>query len=82
MAETTETKQVCRAALTLLFPELDFKVKQCGKYTREDFPNPGRDTFDHVDEFSQSEPIIKINSNSRCILLRPLETISGLSDIF
>jgi len=37
MVETAEAKQVCRAASTLLYPELDFDVKQCGKYTREDF---------------------------------------------
>ena len=37
MVETTEAKQVCRATSTLLFPELDFDVKQCGEYTREDF---------------------------------------------
>ena len=37
MVETAEAKQVCNAASTLLFPELDFGVKQCGKYTREDF---------------------------------------------
>ena len=37
MVETTEAKQVCRAASTVLYPQLDFGVKQCGKYTREDF---------------------------------------------
>ena len=37
MVETAEAKQVCNAASTLLFPKLDFGVKQCGKYTREDF---------------------------------------------
>ncbi|PSP60805.1 transposase [Halobacteriales archaeon QH_7_66_37] len=37
MVETTEAKQVCRSASTLLFPELDFDVKPCGEYTREDF---------------------------------------------
>ncbi|MFC7166069.1 transposase [Halospeciosus flavus] len=37
MVETTEAKQVSRAASTLLFPELEFDVKPCGKYTREDF---------------------------------------------
>ncbi len=37
MVQTTEAKQVCRAASTLLYPESNFGVKQCGKYTREDF---------------------------------------------
>jgi len=37
MVETAEVKQVCRAASTVLYPQLDFGVKQCGKYTREDF---------------------------------------------
>jgi len=37
MVETAEAKQVCRAASTLLFPELEFDVKPCGKYTSEDF---------------------------------------------
>ena len=37
MIQTAEAKQVCRAASTVLFPELEFGVKPCGKYTREDF---------------------------------------------
>ena len=37
MVETAEAKQVCRAASMVLFPKLEFGVKQCGKYTREDF---------------------------------------------
>ena len=37
MVETTEAKQVSRAASTLLFPALEFGAKPCGKYTREDF---------------------------------------------
>jgi hypothetical protein len=37
MVETGEAKQVCRAASTLLFPELEFDVKPCGKYTKADF---------------------------------------------
>jgi len=37
MVETTEARQVCRAASTVLSPGLDFDVKQCGEYTREDF---------------------------------------------
>jgi len=37
MVETAEAKQVSRAASTLLFPALEFGVKPCGTYTREDF---------------------------------------------
>ena len=37
MVETAEAKQVSNAASTLLFPKLNLGVKQCGKYTREDF---------------------------------------------
>jgi len=37
MVQTTEAKPVYHVASTLLFPELEFDVKQCGKYTREDF---------------------------------------------
>ncbi|MFC4544089.1 transposase [Halosolutus amylolyticus] len=37
MVKTTEAKQVCRAASTLVYPEIDFDIKSCGKYTREDF---------------------------------------------
>jgi len=48
MVETTEAKQVCRASSTVLFPELDFDVKQCGEYTREDFVEIlSRIAFDH-----------------------------------
>ena len=37
MVETAESKQACRAASTLLYPHLEFGVKPCGEYTREDF---------------------------------------------
>ncbi|WP_235019648.1 hypothetical protein [Natrialba sp. INN-245] len=37
MVETTEAKQVCRAASTVVYPALDFGIKSCGSYTREDF---------------------------------------------
>jgi len=37
MVQTAEPKQVCRAASTLLYPNLEFGVKPCGGYTREDF---------------------------------------------
>ncbi|SEP12015.1 hypothetical protein SAMN04487948_1159 [Halogranum amylolyticum] len=37
MVDTTEAKQVCRAASTLVYPVLEFGVKPCGTYTREDF---------------------------------------------
>ncbi|MGQ4557646.1 transposase [Halobellus sp. GM3] len=48
MVQTAEVKQVCRAASTLLFPELEFGVKSCGEYTREDFEEIlSRIAFDH-----------------------------------
>jgi len=37
MVKTAEAKQVSRAASTVLYPELEFDVKPCGEYTREDF---------------------------------------------
>ncbi len=37
MVETIEAKQVCRAASTVVYPRLDFDIKPCGSYTREDF---------------------------------------------
>jgi hypothetical protein len=37
MVDTTEAKQVCHAASTLLYPAVDFGIKPCGTYTREDF---------------------------------------------
>ncbi|GAB6878134.1 hypothetical protein JCM17823_04080 [Halorubrum gandharaense] len=37
MVQTAEAKQACRAASTLLYPQLAFGVKPCGKYTSEDF---------------------------------------------
>lgn len=37
MVQTTEAKQDCRAASTVLFPALEFGVKPCGEYTRENF---------------------------------------------
>ncbi len=36
MVKTTEAKQVCHAASTLVYLELDFEIKPCGTYTRED----------------------------------------------
>lgn len=37
MVETAEAKQVCRAAFTVVYPALDFDIKPCGSYTRDDF---------------------------------------------
>src|SRR6056297_4206098 len=37
MVKTTEAKQVSQAASALFYPELDFEIKPCGMYTREDF---------------------------------------------
>ncbi|GAB6878498.1 hypothetical protein JCM17823_10520 [Halorubrum gandharaense] len=48
MVQTAEAKQACRAASTLLYPQLEFGVKPCGKYTREDFHEIlSRIAFDH-----------------------------------
>ncbi len=46
MVKTTEAKQVCRAASTLVYPELDFDIKSCGKYTRGLSRSPLSDRFD------------------------------------
>lgn len=37
MLKTTEAKQASRAAATMLYPALDFGIKACGSYTRENF---------------------------------------------
>jgi hypothetical protein len=37
MIQTTEAKQVFSTAPTVLCPDLEFGVKPCGKYMREDF---------------------------------------------
>ncbi|MCU4752071.1 transposase [Halobacteria archaeon AArc-curdl1] len=37
MVKTTEAKRVCRAASSVMYPALDFDIKPCGSYTREDF---------------------------------------------
>ena len=37
MVETAKAKEVCRAASNLVYPALDFAIKPCGTYTREDF---------------------------------------------
>ena len=48
MVQTAEAKQACRAASTLLYPHLEFGVKPCGEYTREDFVEIlSRIAFDH-----------------------------------
>jgi len=48
MIQTAEAKQACRAASTLLYPHLEFGVKPCGEYTREDFAEIlSRIAFDH-----------------------------------
>ncbi|MFC4989009.1 hypothetical protein [Saliphagus infecundisoli] len=36
MVDTDEAKQVCRAASSVVYPELDFGIKPCGSYPRED----------------------------------------------
>ncbi|MFP9193932.1 transposase [Natrialbaceae archaeon A-CW1-1] len=47
MVETTEAKQVSRSASTVVYPALDFGIKPCGSYTREDFEKlPSHVTFE------------------------------------
>ena len=54
MVETAEAKQACRAASKLLYPNLEFSVKLCGEYTREDFVEIlSRIAFDH--EFANTD---------------------------
>ncbi len=58
MVETAEAKQVCRAASTLLYPELNFQLKQCGKYTRDDFQKIlSRIAFDQESANTGGNPI-------------------------
>lgn len=48
MVQTAEGKQVCRAASSLLYPELEFEVKPCGEYTTDDFEEVlCRSVFNH-----------------------------------
>lgn len=37
MVETAEAKQVCRSVSSVVYPQLDFDIKSCGTYTREEF---------------------------------------------
>ncbi|SEP30821.1 hypothetical protein SAMN05216388_10752 [Halorientalis persicus] len=80
MVETTETKQVCRAVSTLLYPALDFGIKPCGSYTREDFEQVlSRSAFDHefantggkTVQLGRSEPV-EITSTARNPLAKSL----------
>ena len=36
MVDVDEAKQVCRAASSVVYPELDFGIKPCRSYTREE----------------------------------------------
>lgn len=80
MVETTEAKQVCRAASTLVYPSLDFGIKPCGTYTREDllevlsriafdqeFANTGGKTV----QLDRSEPV-DVTSTARNPLAKSL----------
>ena len=80
MVQTTEAKQVCRAASTLLYSELNFGVKQCGKFTRGDFEKIlSRIAFDQ--EFANTggktlqldrDEHVDITSTARNPLAKPL----------
>jgi hypothetical protein len=80
MVDTTEAKQVCRAASTLVYPVLDFGIKPCGTYTREDllevlsriafdqeFANTGGKTV----QLDRSEPV-DVTSTARNPLAKSL----------
>src|SRR6056297_4018524 len=80
MVETTEAKQVCRAVSTVVYPALDFGVKACGTYTREDFlevlsriafeqefANTGGKTV----QLARSEPV-DVTSTARNLLAQSL----------
>ncbi|WP_458190735.1 hypothetical protein [Haladaptatus sp. NG-WS-4] len=80
MVDTTEAKQVCRAASTLLYPALDFGIKPCGIYTREDFEQVlSRIAFDHefantggkTVQLDRSEPV-DVTSTARNPLAKSL----------
>ena len=80
MVETTEAKQVCRAASTLLYPALEFGIKPCGTYTREEFEEVlSRIAFDQefantggkTVQLDRSEPV-DITSTARNPLAKPL----------
>ena len=73
MVETDEAKQVCRSVSSVVYPELDFGIKPCGSYTREEFlellsqiafeqefANTGGKTY----QLDQSEPV-DITSTAR-----------------
>jgi len=80
MVETTEAKQVSRAASSLLFPELDFDVAANGTYPSEDFQRVlARIAFDN--EFANTGAkayqlargdAIAVDSDSRNALARAL----------
>ncbi|QOS13510.1 ISH7-type transposase ISHgi17 (plasmid) [Haloferax gibbonsii] len=80
MVSTAEAKQVCRAASTLLYPALDFGIKPCGTYTREDFLEVlSRIAFDHefantggkTVQLARSEPV-DVTSTARNLLAKSL----------
>ncbi len=66
MVETNRAKQMCRSVSSVVYPELDFGIKPCGSYTREEFldllsqiafdqefANTGGKTY----QLDQSEPV-------------------------
>jgi hypothetical protein len=64
MVETTEAKQVCRAASILLHPALYSGIKPCGTYTSEDFEQEFANTGGKSVQLAQSEPV-DITSTAR-----------------
>ena len=73
MVETNRAKQMCRSVSSVVYPELDFGIKPCGSYTREEFldllsqiafdqefANTGGKTY----QLDQSEPV-DITSTAR-----------------
>ena len=80
MVTTREAKQVCRAASSLVYPALNFGIKPCGTYTREDllevlsriafdqeFANTGGKTV----QLDRSEPV-DVTSTARNLLAKSL----------
>ncbi|WP_114579695.1 transposase [Saliphagus sp. LR7] len=80
MVDTDEAKQVCRAASRVVYPELDFGIKPCGSYTREDFEQVlSRIAFTHefantggkTVQLDRSEPV-DVTSTARNPLAKSL----------
>ncbi|MFB6202718.1 MAG: transposase [Halorhabdus sp.] len=66
MVETSEAKRVCRSVSSVVYPELDFGIKPCGSYTKEEFldflsqiafDQEFADTGGKTYQLDQSEPV-------------------------